>query len=126
MNGAFKHYIDIKELIEVSQNYQGETYEEYLYDSVPANIHYKTDGDSMSAQAKALEVDIEYVIILNGWFDVQGSLENYRIYFTDIFGEKTLKLILYPIVRKNYTELHCVQSEDEDYSKDESTSMGAW
>lgn len=126
MNGSFKSYIDIKELIEVNESYQGEVYEEYFYNSVPANVHYVSDGNSMSSQAKALEVEIEYVIILNGWFDVQGSLENYRIYFNDFFGEKTLKLILYPIVRKNYTELHCVQSEDEDYQKDEQSSMGVW
>jgi len=92
----------------------------------PVLCKFTSSGDSMSAKAKALELEIEYVVVFNGIVSLEGSLDNYEFRVRRNYNDMTLIPIDYPRYMNNKTEISCLEQEDEGYDKNTENSMGTW
>lgn len=92
----------------------------------PVLCKFTSSNDSMSAKAKALELEIEYILVFNGIVSLEGSLDSYQFWVRRNYNDMVLVPIDYPRYINNKTEIHCLEQEDERIDKNTDNSMGTW
>jgi len=126
-NGSYQTFLEMYKFDnENLGQVAGSTNTKKLVRRGPVLCKFTSSSDSMSAKAKALELEIEYIIVFNGIVSLEGTLDNYEFNVRRNYNDMVLVPIDYPRYFNNKTEIHCLEQEDEGYSKNTDDSMGTW